>query len=99
MITEHRRLAVQKAFNRIRNAQLPLEQDPRFLIWIEQWIAGELEIADVRQRYAALLRERASGRETPTSGPAEEAHDIAPMSSANKKPMEPILRAGTFSDE
>lgn len=72
MMIEHRRLAAQKALDRIRNAELPLEQDPRFLMWIEQWIAGELEMADVRQRYAALLRERASDRETSASAPIDE---------------------------
>ncbi|MEZ2128117.1 MULTISPECIES: hypothetical protein [unclassified Sinorhizobium] len=77
MIIEHRRLAMQKALDRIRNAELPLEQDPRFLRWIEQWIAGELEMADIRQLYAALLRERSSGRVTSASAPIEEADDIS----------------------
>lgn len=77
MIIEHRRLAAQKAFDRIRNAELPLEQDPRFLTWIEQWISGELEMADLRQRYAALLQERASGRDTSASAPIDGADGVS----------------------
>jgi hypothetical protein len=61
MMNERRRLAAQKALDRIRRAGLPMEEDPRFLAWIEQWIAGEIEMPDVRERYLGLLRERASG--------------------------------------
>ena len=99
MTIEHRRLAAQKAFDRIRNAELPLEQDPRFLTWIEQWIAGELEMADIRQRYAALLRERASSREASASAPIDEADAISVDASADEQPMESVLRTGTYSDK
>ena len=35
-----------------------VENDPAFLEWIEQWIAGEANMGDVQQRYVALLRSR-----------------------------------------
>ncbi|MHC2296100.1 hypothetical protein [Rhizobium mongolense] len=59
-MSEQRRLSVQKAFDRVRRAGLPMEEDPRFLAWIEQWIAGEIEMPEVRDRYIGLLRERAT---------------------------------------
>ncbi|WP_261339058.1 hypothetical protein [Rhizobium leguminosarum] len=59
-MSEQRRLAAQKAFDRIRRAGLPTEEDPRFLAWIEQWVAGEIEMPEVRERYLGLLRERVS---------------------------------------
>jgi len=36
-----------------------MEEDSRFLAWIEQWIAGEIEMPEVRQRYLGLLQQRA----------------------------------------
>ncbi|WP_246730949.1 hypothetical protein [Rhizobium laguerreae] len=60
MKSEQRRLAAQKAFDRLRRAGLPTEEDPRFLVWIEQWIAGEIEMQEVRERYLGFLREQAS---------------------------------------
>ncbi|WP_245277391.1 hypothetical protein [Rhizobium leguminosarum] len=60
MKSEQRRLAAQKTFDRLRRAGLPTEEDPRFLVWIEQWIAGEIEMQEVRERYLGFLREQAS---------------------------------------
>lgn len=59
-MSEQRRLAAQKAFDRVRGAGMPMEDDPRFLVWIEQWIAGEIEMSQVRERYLGLLRDRDS---------------------------------------
>jgi len=59
MMSEQRRLAAQKAFDRVRRAGLPTEEDPRFLGWIEQWILGKIDMQEVRERYLGLLRERA----------------------------------------
>jgi len=60
MKSEQLFLAAQKAFDRLRRAGLPTEEDPRFLLWIEQWIAGEIEMQEVRERYLGFLREQAS---------------------------------------
>jgi hypothetical protein len=37
---------------------LPAETDPAFLGWIEEWIAGEVNIQEVQRRYASLLHSR-----------------------------------------
>ncbi|WP_426124519.1 hypothetical protein [Pararhizobium sp. PWRC1-1] len=34
------------------------ERDPAFLAWIEEWIAGDISIKEVQERYAALLLSR-----------------------------------------
>ena len=34
----------------------PVESDPRFVEWIEEWICGAIDMTTVRQRYAALVR-------------------------------------------
>lgn len=39
-------------------AGLPIEQDERFLIWIEEWIEGEISMSEVQRRYASLLAGR-----------------------------------------
>jgi hypothetical protein len=37
---------------------LKMETDSEFLGWIEQWIAGDLSIKEVQERYATLLLSR-----------------------------------------
>lgn len=64
MMSKQRRLAAQKAFDRVRRAGLQTEEDPRFLGWIEQWILGEIDMQELRERYLGLLRERALERNT-----------------------------------
>ncbi|CAN7766311.1 hypothetical protein LJR245_007322 [Rhizobium leguminosarum] len=59
-MSEQLRLSAQKAFDRVGRAELAMEEDPRFLAWIEQWIAGEMAMPEVRDRYIGLLRERAT---------------------------------------
>ena len=34
------------------------ERDPVFLAWIEEWIAGDISIREVQERYATLLLSR-----------------------------------------
>ncbi|MBX4898865.1 hypothetical protein HJA81_27445 [Rhizobium bangladeshense] len=77
MMSEQRRLAAQKAFDRVRRAGLTMEEDPRFLAWIEQWIAGEIDMREVRERYLGLLRERALELKT------------SPLASVAKAPFDP----------
>ncbi|MBE0562548.1 MAG: hypothetical protein IH622_17215 [Ochrobactrum anthropi] len=60
MKNEQRRNIAERVFERIRSAGFPMETDPRFLAWIEQWIAGEIEMPQFRQNYLQLLVERVS---------------------------------------
>ena len=39
-------------------AGFPVERDPQFLAWIEEWIAGEITMPDVQRRYAQWMLER-----------------------------------------
>ncbi|WP_438754006.1 hypothetical protein [Pararhizobium sp. O133] len=36
---------------------LPVENHPRFLGWVEDWIAGHIPMAEVQRRYAQLRSE------------------------------------------
>ena len=60
MKNEQRRNIAERVFERIRSAGFPMETDPRFLAWIEQWIAGEIEIPEARHNYMQLLQEQCS---------------------------------------
>lgn len=48
-----------------RGAQL--ENDPRFLEWIEEWIAGQITMRAVQERYVALIRRGKPGGGTANS--------------------------------
>lgn len=37
-----------------------IEQDERFHAWIEEWIAGHIEMQEVAKRYRAFLNERSA---------------------------------------
>ena len=58
VIIESRRVAAEKAFTLVRSKGLPVESDPAFIEWIGQWIAGEIELKELRARYLQLLHER-----------------------------------------
>ncbi len=58
MSAEVRRKAAENAFQRAREAGHAVEQDDRFHAWIEEWIAGHIDMPEVARRYRALVRER-----------------------------------------
>lgn len=70
MSVEIRRRAAENAFQRAREAGHTVEQDDRFLAWIEEWIAGQIEMTEVARRYSALLRERFALRQVQAAAPA-----------------------------
>jgi hypothetical protein len=37
---------------------MPIDDDPRFLAWVELWISGEYEMSDLRSRYNDLATRR-----------------------------------------
>jgi len=63
MSVEIRRRAAENAFQRAREAGHAVEQDDRFLAWIEEWIAGQIEMTEVAKRYRSLLSERSALRQ------------------------------------
>ena len=72
MSAETRRRAAENAFQRAREAGHAVEQDERFHAWIEEWIAGHIEMPEVARRYRALLSERFAARHVQAATPAVE---------------------------
>ncbi len=72
MSAETRRRAAENAFQRAREAGHAVEQDERFHAWIEEWIAGDIEMPEVARRYRSLLSERFSVRHVPATTPVVE---------------------------
>lgn len=62
MSDEVRRKAAENAFQRARQAGYAVEQDGRFHAWIEEWIAGQIDMPEVTRRYRALVSERSAMR-------------------------------------
>lgn len=85
-MSEQRRLAAQKAFDRVRRAGLQTEEDPRFLGWIEQWILSEIDMQELRERYLGLLRERALERKTSS------------LAGVDKAPFDPLPESRTMEE-
>lgn len=59
---EVRRRAAEKVFERAARSGRSIDQDPRFHGWIDEWIAGNIEMSEVARRYSTLLGERAETR-------------------------------------
>jgi hypothetical protein len=57
-----RRIAATNAFERARDRRTPIEDDPRFMNWIDEWVAGVITMAEVRERYGQLLDARRLAR-------------------------------------
>lgn len=49
----------RQLFERVRSkaelAGTPIESDPLFLTWVEEWIQGEIDLSDLTMRYGQLL--------------------------------------------
>lgn len=70
MTIEIRRRAAEKAFQKAQERGQPIEQDERFRGWIEEWIAGDIEMSEVATRYRGLVAELAELKHrSPLSGP------------------------------
>jgi hypothetical protein len=70
-----RRIAATNAFGRARDRGTPIEDDPRFTSWIDEWVAGAISMAEVRERYGQLLDARRLARrlQMPEVAPLPEA--------------------------
>lgn len=58
MTPEARRALVERIFEKARQSGQTIDDDPQFLDWIESWIEGDMEIADLREKYRDLLLSR-----------------------------------------
>jgi hypothetical protein len=57
-----RRMAATNAFERARDRRTPIEDDPRFMNWIDEWVAGVITMGEVRERYGQMLDARRLAR-------------------------------------
>lgn len=60
MTPEARRALVDRIFDKARANGHTIEDDPLFMGWIENWIAGDIEIAELREKYRDFLISRHS---------------------------------------
>lgn len=77
MSVEVRRRAAEGAFRRAREAGHAVEQDDRFHAWIEEWIAGHIDMPEVARRYRCLVRERSATRRVSAAAAAENVSDVS----------------------
>lgn len=76
MSAEVRRKAAENAFQRAREAGHAVEQDDRFHAWIEEWIAGHIDMPEVARRYRVLVRERSAAHRVSAAGAVTRAERI-----------------------
>ncbi|MCS4088689.1 hypothetical protein [Rhizobium sp. BK176] len=77
MTVERRRALVERIFGAATERGVEVDTDPLFRSWIEEWIAGEIDMDELRRRYADLRRLRYQERRQKKVG----AVAAAPMSS------------------
>ncbi|MGF9565272.1 hypothetical protein [Neorhizobium sp. JUb45] len=58
MTPEARRALVERIFDKARESGQTIENDPLFVNWVERWIAGDIDIADLREKYRDFLLSR-----------------------------------------
>lgn len=56
--SDERRARWERSVATKEAAGFPVERDPRFLAWIEAWIAGEITMPEVQRRYANWMSTR-----------------------------------------
>jgi hypothetical protein len=81
MSVERRRALVDRIFSSNGSSAHPIDDDPLFRSWIEQWVAHQIDMDEVRQRYAELRElkheERRHGNSAPLSRNGEPQKVIA----------------------
>jgi hypothetical protein len=51
---EQRRFAVQRIFAKAEARGTPVDGDPNFRKWVDEWIDGHIDVAELRRRYNQL---------------------------------------------
>jgi hypothetical protein len=77
MTVERRRELVERIFGAAAERGVEVDTDPLFRSWVEEWIADEIDIDEMRRRYADLRRMRHQERRQRKSG----AVVVAPVQS------------------
>lgn len=77
--SEKRRLIFEQVRLKAASRGLPIDDSAEFLVWVEQWIAGDYEMSELRSRYNDLTARRAQrststrngGETTPSNSEAD----------------------------
>jgi chromosome segregation ATPase len=62
MTVEHRQALVARMFAEAEQKGQPLESDPRFRAWADQWATFEIDVAELKRRYSELLKEQSEAK-------------------------------------
>lgn len=57
---QSRRSIAERVIARARGRGMPIDEDAEYMALVEQWIEGEFEIEEMRQRYIDLLARRSA---------------------------------------
>ncbi|MBP1861540.1 hypothetical protein [Rhizobium herbae] len=99
MSAEVRRKAAENAFQRAREAGRPVEQDDRFHAWIEEWIAGHIDMPEVARRYRSLVRERSAARRCSAAAAIAAEHIPNTDEPATAQPLDLETEINRLMDE
>ncbi|MCV9964386.1 hypothetical protein OIU34_21085 [Pararhizobium sp. BT-229] len=58
MTVERRRALVERIVAQSAQRGQPIDDDPKFMAWVEEWVAGEIDVPELRRRYGELLKAR-----------------------------------------
>lgn len=78
--TETRRAIAQRVIDRARARSVPIDTDPAYLVLLEEWIRGEIDMKAMRERYLDILALHAAERR----GPRKSRLDINPSESSDE---------------
>jgi hypothetical protein len=99
MSAEVRRKAAENAFQRAREAGHAVEQDDRFHAWIEEWIAGHIDMPEVARRYRSLVRERSAAHRVSAAAAIAAEHIPNTDEPATAQPLDLETEINRLMDE
>lgn len=81
---ETRKLIAQRAIDRANSRGAPIDRDPDFVALLDEWVRGDIDMKDMRERYLDILalqeaERRERQRRSGSAGPCR----IAPASSVD----------------
>jgi cobalamin biosynthesis Mg chelatase CobN len=84
MQSEHRRAVMERLFAEAEDRGTHVDKDPAFREWVEEWIQGRIDVAELRERYHQLREIRLS--EKRNASKSEEASPERPPTENEKTP-------------